>query len=541
MRSNEDSIDVDSTNAPIIIIGGGPAGAACALGALKKGYDVVLVSYHTYGLRTQRVALRDPLAQNFLLSFIDENEKDDIQFRTKLEKNRFLVSISSIERFLHRKILSTQKLPNSSSAFPVYGNYRNIRREEGVLSSVNPTSKTIIIENDKNEEEIISFKHLIDASGAKHAVFQLAKNSIEALPELYESESLGELPHFSQGTALFSFKPSLIQKHRKYRAIQEKFSRDGKYHLDFTKENIEELKLKFGYNHSKSPTVYIFANREHTKLFVGGEIPGFITKIRVPGVDNAPDKAQEEEIKHNAAVKWFKHMLYLQFGIKAKDLHLIGEKGGKYKQRVKNFIEINQVDKKSANTLAKNKSKLGVTTFELKLTRLKHPIIELSDNAENLLVAVGDALQSPHFHTGTGLVDALNTVDKFIQALPEKQASQQFDLHSYSTYVEKLKRKHKSTIKSIMGTIFLPREEKYQLDALILAKAREKIFNIINKSIDDIEEEDATTLAAFQDKISKRMRSNIEGEQEVLSELMNDCTLAIERIDNILSNKSCTP
>jgi predicted flavoprotein YhiN len=92
---------------PIVIIGGGPAGLACALETIKKGHSVVIIAALPYFVRGQIVVIKDKEARNILSSYIDENNLKDLKFKEKYLKNKNIAifPIQVIEKFLARKLI----------------------------------------------------------------------------------------------------------------------------------------------------------------------------------------------------------------------------------------------------------------------------------------------------------------------------------------------------------------------------------------------------------------------------------------------------
>ncbi|STX29511.1 Uncharacterised protein [Legionella beliardensis] len=508
---------------PIVIMGGGPSGLSTALAALSKGYDVLLVTEYPYSVRTQNVFVKDKEARKILLSHVDPNNADDVRFRDKFIKNDGILAIQEVENFLLRKL---KEFPNKTNHFI------HLDRRVAKLTEIDPSSSTVTLTDINQNQHTIPYLHIVDATGNKREAFRLVHS--KTADDI--SEPLVRLPHEAQGTATFHLDKEVIEK--KYPKLQNKSGYT--YKLNFKEEDIKELQLKFGWNHDRAPQVYIFANRAHTRLYVGGEIPGFYTKIRLFDEANNRDIKAENALRREQIEAWCKHMVCKRFAIDPNDLYIKGDEAqpAEFQKQKEKFQKRHHLDGPLAEEAAKKQHQLSVTGFDLTLSRLKNPVQRLSANNQHWLVAVGDALQSPHFHLSHGISDGLTTGQQFAECLPPRDSDNLFNAEKFADYVHDLRNLHKRTMTGMRGSFFIPVQEKYDLDDLIMEGADEKIDKILSKSREEISEEDLEVVQNYKEQVVARMDKNNPEEETRLIHLLDRCSDTMEFIQNALLEKS---
>lgn len=428
---------------PVVVVGAGPGGAAAALLAAEKGYKVLVITKYL-PIRGQQIHL-DSSQEKLLEQFRDPNDPLDTMFFERLKATRsniplvgsvagYTASVESIERYWLHKLWKARK----------DGKIQLVTSQQGELADVNLENNTITIKKPDSSTVTIPFQHLVDASGVPRVATRLAdkaenREDIETpLPDQLQH------PHAAQGTAILRLNEDRKDAYPKLKHGMIEFA-PTIFVPKFSAEETRALKDRFNWDEVYPPKVYIIANADRTKFYVGGEIPSSILKI----ADEAQKRAEVE--------RWSRYMLEHHFGIKSEDLYIKGqteeekrEKADKYVGKYEDRYGI-KLTAEAAMTAARKKADLQVTAFAMTLTQLDNPARDVSQNhnGSHVMVSIGDALQSPNFHRGHGLNDALRGAREFGQCLPRADSGGTFDLERFEGFTQALHNEHAKRMREI--------------------------------------------------------------------------------------------
>lgn len=470
----------DFRNPPIVIIGGGLAGLTAALGAVKKGFSVLVISKYSSVSRSQRVKVaKAKYLQNFTLEkkvVNKTNEEEniaDVKFFKKFDDNQKTAAIGTVEYFLLRKVraaadagllvfmderhgeLSGVNLKEKNITVDYYfdqlrktiseqiTHFRNDLRIESSSELTNINTKrekilpTVKLLGNANIKTIcIPFRHLIDASGTQRVAFMKAAGNPKSREEIETKFSL-QHPHPAQGTVIFHVDKTQSKKKNfsSHYSPTHKIKKLNRVHIiKFNTQQFLALK-SLGWEASYPPSTYIITNKNQSKIYLGGDIPSSITSKE----NTLSLKERREKV-----IEWGKHIISHYFNLCADDLKLpdLEKKKISYKKKY---------DGEIVGKAAEKKVFLSVTYFDMNnLSRLKYPVNDLStDKSNHVFIALGDALQSPHFHRAHGAEDAIRGAKTFIDYLPEANSEESFNLEKYQQFVNKLLIQHEKRLREI--------------------------------------------------------------------------------------------
>jgi 2-polyprenyl-6-methoxyphenol hydroxylase-like FAD-dependent oxidoreductase len=459
----------EASNPPIIIVGGGVAGLPMAIGAARKGYKVVLITKYPYAILTQRILLNANSSEFKLLKKLNDGSDQDKKFFSTLEKNHGTVSLGSLTRFLQRKLAAEMKTnPNITL----------IDETKGELTAVDLTKNTVTVALEERPnsatdaekkpamraEVNLPFKSLIDASGAHRiAARKAAETELnnanektqgkEKLPQtdaeklaaetqlqdIYQEKLTVQRPHIAQGTAIFHLKLGENDQLTPAQKITRKNIKSVNV-LWFDKKETRFLTDHFSWEKSYPPKIYVIANAQRTKFYVGGEIPSYITD-KSNGLSPAERKAKVEQ--------WYKYMLS-RAGIPTDQL-TIAQSEERIEKR-KAGLKKKGFSETSAENISNKKNTLGVTYFNMEMTRAKDPIRDVSKPDEpantRMFLTVGDANQTADYHYAYGAQHALRAADEFLAALPENKKNPPFNAAKFSKFTNKIRAENEELMQS---------------------------------------------------------------------------------------------
>lgn len=470
------AVTFPSHRLPIVIIGSGPAGAIAALGAAKKGNNVLLVTKYPYAARTQRVRLDSPILA-ILKDQCEPLSKKDQLFFTKLKKNKNTVSLRSLEYFLQAKLAETAQKSNGRLKLvdDTIGELQNVDVQTHppkiVLASYNKRTQKPGETRIEEERVEIPFRHLVDASGAKRAAYSLAAKNDKAQNYQHNLDKAYQPVHLAQGTATFHLTNTAKTRMRTklFNKINQFLHAGNVSKAAFSKKDMQKLK-EMGWDKPYKPAVYIIAankkrgNKEKGigSYYLGGEIPEAYNKI------NDPQKKQEK------IAEWYKFILTANLreaGIKPNDIYTKGkvdtkppesltqtqdalriqnqqQKWQSEKAKIKMMKKTNLPEEIAAEAVGK-KIQLTTTGFDMVMSRINEPVRDLKKDRKHAMVAIGDALQTAHFHDGHGANDAIYLAAKFADALPYETEHRDFNFTGFNKEVSDIIRQHDARLKTL--------------------------------------------------------------------------------------------
>jgi hypothetical protein len=428
----------------IVVLGAGPAGALAALSAAEKNYPVVLITKYPYPTRGQRVKL-DSDAVKTLKAFCDPHHPLDKELFAELQHTGNTVAIETIEEFLWRKIknkVDEGKIRFFDETTALLTNIHHGLFEDPTITITHKTGE-------EPHEETIDMLHLIDASGSSaRTAFQMTADvSVETLQHsrtlrtAYEKD-YDELAHPAQGTTIFHLRREAIEPdsevHRKLsRKWWEKIHPQTIFVPKFSSAALSYLQKTFAWDEDYPPTTYIISDAKREQFYVGGEIPSGILKIKDPLV------------RREAVIQWNQYILQHHFGL-TKDMLSMQENGSQ--EALSLSYEAKGLSPALAARVARSKINMDATAFDMKLSKLEDPVRNLSHTVgQHVMLALGDAFQSPHFHRAHGCNDALKSAKKFADCLPRNTGTSMplFGFAKFKSYSDKIRSAHDDRLRKI--------------------------------------------------------------------------------------------